>query len=728
MSAAWRRHASSVLMIALAAGAAVAVVVTKSHVTSTEKDTRADNVLGAFRSDDISRLVITRSGSTTKIERGAADDAGNRDWLLTEPVREAADEFAVDKLLRSLEFARALRRLPEGQDRDQLGLTQPSWTIDLVMGAVEFHLALGKESVDPAGSYYLEVTGKGAPKPGVVIVSKELVAELGVSADALRERGLMPYVSLALAKITLGGKGGTRKLRKDPGEIWRFDGQDGDAVLDRAAWNRTLAEFQHLDVDTFLDAQAADALVPDADAVTLDLVPEDPSRPSARLRVGGKCPGGKPGVVAVRIEPDRAAGCVADTVLGPLSTPAAELAQREAFWLHRDEVETLEIEIGGHKLALDRSQTGFVLRAPQKGEVELDAGNARIDTLVKTRGEVVISPDLAALGLDPPAGSVVARSVAKDDKDVIVDRVLVGKVQSDGTLAVRRERDGVVLRMARDAARAFRADSTLVRSRTLLTIDEKQVTDLKLRFDGARQALKFESGAWRLVEPRGYQHDAGVLSDALDALCKLTAERWVSDTDDPAFGLAAPRAVAELSYTEGDAGARQVTLEIGAETEGGWFARLAGTPGVFVVSRGTLRAVTTWTLDRAATQLELDHARKVEIQAGEKRLTLERKADGADLVVTSGSAAPDAVRKIVGALGLMRAESALHLGAAIAAEGLDHPVLVVKVETFSGARSTLRVGAGDAWRELGVHYARIEGVDATYVVLRSRIRDLLDAL
>jgi hypothetical protein len=39
-----------------------------------------------------------------------------------------------------------------------------------------------------------------------------------------------------------------------------------------------------------------------------------------------------------------------------------------------------------------------------------------------------------------------------------------------------------------------------------------------------------------------------------------------------------------------------------------------------------------------------------------------------------------------------------------------------------------RIGAGDSFRGTSIYYARAAGVDATYVIARNKVRQVLDAL
>ncbi len=51
----------------------------------------------------------------------------------------------------------------------------------------------------------------------------------------------------------------------------------------------------------------------------------------------------------------------------------------------------------------------------------------------------------------------------------------------------------------------------------------------------------------------------------------------------------------------------------------------------------------------------------------------------------------------------------------------------MRVERTDDGPKSFRIGAGDAWRGQSIHYARAEGVDATYVIAKTKARVLIDA-
>ena len=386
----------------------------------------------------------------------------------------------------------------------------------------------------------------------------------------------------------------------------------------------------------------------------------------------------------------------------------------------------MSITRGDTKLELDRKESGFVMRAPVKGDVELDAGNARLEAIVSAVGQIMPSPKLDTLGLSPAQGRVSLKSSADSEERVVEEVLELGRRDKDGRLVVRRVADGTVLELDAGTARALEADSILVRSRKIFDFSSNDFRELEVTGKSLHQKLHREpSGALILDIPKGADEDAGLCSAMVDELGSLTAERWVAEHDDGSFGLAEPELSVKLSYSTGDSGSKNHELLIGAITTGGAFAKLAGEPGVFVLPRRAYDALDTLALDRGHFIVTPEMATRVQLEKSGKKLVLEKQGDR--LVRSEGvDVAAGRVAEMVDTLIALRAEAAVHLGPAKPNEGLASPELSVTV-TRSDKTQRYRIGAGDSWRGTSVYYARADGVDATFVIAKNKVRVLLDA-
>ncbi len=735
MSSPFRRQQ---IVNAVLLGSALALIVlvfaTRSKVTTSEEEARSNNLLQVYREDDVTRLRFERKDGSFTLGRDKTDDSGVNTWSLTEPVRESAEPFSVQKLLGTLEFSSALRRIkPEEVNRAAFGLDSPELVIHVDMADIKYRLRVGAEAASPKGARYLEVAGEGAPGKSIVLVSKSLVDELDLKLDAFRERYVMPYLSNLLDRLSIEDALGTRKLRHaEWRDGFRFDGMLGDARANRAAVDRMLAQFARTRANRFIDPGEAEKALRAGQTVKVTMTPAAKTSPVGVVEVGGTCPGSDEDVVALRSQPDRVAACVPKGVLSGLTIPADGLVDRTLFWIRPDEVEGFDLEQGDSRLSLDRKESGFIMRAPGEGAVDAEAGNARLEAILRAVGVIVEAPDRKQLGLDPPHGRVVMRGIATEGSKPAEETVTLSAATWDGRVYAERKHDGIVLELGREAARALVADSALVRSRTILDLPIADVARVEIDGTPSQIVVRGESGVLSLSSPPGFQIDAGLGLELCDAARRLSADRWVADKDDGSFGLEPPSLRARLSIRK-DGRLEDHVLRLGRPTASGYYASMDGDPGVFVIPRRLHETLTTLVVDRSVLMMDPAVTTKVTLELPDRAVVLERR--GEEFVEASAGEplSADAIHKIVDTLSALRAEAAVDIGPARPEQGLERPILTVRIQREAGhaerpPATVFHVGAGDSWRGISIHYARAEGIPATYAVARSNVRALLDAL
>jgi len=727
-------QAVSAVLIGVALALVVLVVATRDRLTTAAADARSNNLLQDYREEDITRLRFEKKTGSFTLVRTKMEDGGDASWSLTEPFKEDAEPFGITKILGTLELASATRHIkPEEVNRAAFGLDDPMLVIHIDMGDLKYRLSLGAEAATPPGARYLEIAGEGAPAKGIVIVSKSLVAELDAKVDDFRERYVMPYLSTVLSRLSLEGTGGTRKLRRaDWPDGFRFDGMEGDARTGRAVFDRVLVQFARTRAERFMDPAEADKALASSDNVTVTMTPSNAKDPVGVVVVGGKCPGSDTDVVALRQKPDRVAACVPSTVLAGLTATADSIVDRTLFWMRPDEVESFEVKQGDSTLALDRKESGFVMRQPHEGSVDAEAGNGRLEAIIHAMGTVVPAPNVKELGLDPPYGRITLRSGASEDSKVREEVVTLSAPRPDGRVYVKRAEDGVVLELARETARALVADAALVRSRTLI---DAPIADVRrVEVDGPTHQVvnRSETGAFTMEAPAGFAVDGSLALELCDSLRQLSADRWVVDKDDGTFGLATPTATARLTLKKGD-GTEEHVLRLGKPAGTGTFASLDSDPGVFVVPKRLPETLSTLVIDRSPMILDPSVTAKITLRDKSRTAVLEKR--GEDFLETDPGEplSEDAIRKIVETLSSLHAEAAVGIGPPRPEQGFSSELLSVQIDREAGRTEHMpsiifHVGAGDTYRGVSIHYVRVDGIAATYAVARGSVRGLLDAL
>jgi hypothetical protein len=706
------------VLAALALGSLGVVWATRNARTSSELEARQNKLISAWDRAAVTQLRLRRGGVELELGRDAGSEVAG-DFRITKPWRERADIAAVSAFLGSLELASYLR-VADGVDRTHAGLTKPALEISLKIADKEQLLRLGGPAPAPAGAHYLELVADGQSR--VVTVSAGVVGELDLPLDKFREPRLLDLGRSELARLTLTQSTAKLELeQRQPGSFFVQRGGAGE-LANREATERILTALSRLVASQFVDpAQARAELAQDSASLGVVLQPTDPARAAIALSFGGACPGQTGQRLALREEPKQAAraGCIASDVVEALRVSEAELVLDTPFSARVDEVEQLEISAApfGQKvkmrspgfLDLVRKGGAFQLRSPAETEVALDAGNRRISEILRAHGA-------RGTELGPETGWVRIELVAGGSPPRASELVRLGSPRSDGSLCLLREADRVVLCVDADAAEAFRTDASLLRSLSMLRFAASELKQLEIETQGlSERLLRAEDGSYTLQQPAGFVHDGGLVSDVVQSLGALQAERWVATAPAAVHGFDSPRLRSRIELTTG---ARH-ELIVGASTKDGYFARLGADEGVFVLPRSLVASLERPLIERSLFPRLDSELVRVELTSGARRAALERAGEG-----WQGASTPARAAELVETLSALRAEFTAHLGPARPHEGLARPALSVTFVAKSGQRDVLRVGARDTIEGMTVAYARLDSVDATFALASSTLSAL----
>jgi hypothetical protein len=695
-----RKHAASLFLIGLAFVLGIWVWVDRGSITDTERQMRSRNVFPAYRKDEVVRVELHGEKGDIVLEREG--DAGDPSWSLRSPMNERADSHAVDTLLGAIEFATRVRKAPD----DAPGLDHPRVKGSISMGAVTFTFALGGDAPTPKGAAYLRVDGEGT-----YVVTGELVRQLLLGANDYRSRTVVPYLSIDLRKMSIfdpNGKGFSIERTDDIG----FMLPELGLRASRETLDRIWLALSDLRASDFLsDAEADQALKP---ALTIEMTPRDAAKPKGRMRIGGACPRHADDVVLVRTEPTRASACVPGGLVDRLRAEPSELVDARLFLARLDEVESFKMSAAGLTIDLARKGSGWVMRSPDSRELasdEADMATALIGSIVHGQGK--------SMAAGRPSFEVNTRIVVTRVESHVEETLEVGTDEKKNTV-VRRVQDGAIGTVDPDLARKLVPSLVAFRGRTIWSpsVESANFTGLSLDCDGVRQELVRDK-SWRYETPKDMPADDAAATEVADAIARVKPEAWVAENDDGTFGFEKAKCTAALRI-ESDAGARTVRLFFGNRTDSGVYARAEGQNPIFLVPHAVRGAASRLLVDRGALAVDPAKIDKVVLVKGNTRFVLHK---------TSGKlTAPDGgtselIDDVAHAIGLLRADDAVHFGPPTADEG--PPTLDIRV-TQNGKESVIHVGRALLRRDQKMYFARIEGVGATFAVAKERIEPLLD--
>lgn len=747
-----RRHTTTIVLSVLAASACLYVfVVDRGTVTTQESEQRKRNIFPAWRVDDIDRVTIERAGKTATLTRRDADGRGQRFWDVSFGAEKfGAEEQQVDQFLGTLEFSTYERVVEAGSmDVRALGFDHPRLRVTIVMSGRTMVLTLGASASAPVGAVFAQL-GDGSTTRDFVL-NKELAAALDLDPTQLRERRLIPFASTDIARMEFVTPNETFHLERSDTNSpeMRLAGPTKDAKkrVQRRTVDELLAVLGRADAASFLADDVADKAL--KDPVTITFVPKDSTQTRGVLAIGGACPDNPEQVVAIQREPSRISACITNEIADALPKSADALVDRSLFWGNLDEVEEIAFAQGDKRLELARKGTSFHQRTPVDRNIEASAGQSVLEGLFALRAtNVLIDADRAALGLDKPLGNIRLTSLLPaggedGGDDERVEEILVGTVRGD-ELAVSRGKEGAVLMLPATAMRDLFPSEVALRSLTVIDQPETVVRSLRIeQGDRVQRIERTSEGGWKLIEPtgRGLAADIGLGTDIATTLFPLKAERFIASKDDGTFGFDKPRIIVDAHIGSAEAGDRKLRLLLGSPTTNGSFARLEGDDAVFIVPRAVETVLSQWLIDRAVFAFDLAEVVKVTVNQKDKTkkpLVLERTGEA--LTIVGAPKETSAAATLRDALADLTPYAAVSVGAPRKEQGLDPPAFTVVIERARrGADAhdsrvdperTIRLvfGAKDVFRGQEVVYVRRDGIDATYVMAKSKAHTFVDLL
>jgi hypothetical protein len=756
-----RGSATSVALVLLAVvTAAYAYFVDRDRISDADRDLRSSDVLPSFRVDEVSRVALEQDGIRLVLER-TGKGARESGWMMRSPRTEPADGASVDALLRELELAKRLRRVDDGA---AMRLDAPRVRGSIAVGPIEYSFALGADAPRPEGAAYMRLEEATAnawhrrgTSDGAFVVDRSLKVQLLRGADAYRVRALVPYGVSEIERVEVRSTPGrTGFAMERHGSTFRMLG--GGLRVARDVVERVFTALADARAETFVDDALADAAT-STPAYVVTVVPRDPTRARIELRVGAPCPGSTGDVVVAR-GATRTSACAARTLSLALDGALAQPIDCSLLFARADEVSEVRLAPVGRPLGappgavprtLDLARVGnsWHERAPENRELDAAEGESA-DVLVKalTDGRALDArPAYAADRFEVNARATVTR--AGGDREVLD----VGAPGPDGIALIHREEDGAILRVDRTVARRFEPHPVALRHRAVWAqpFDAASVVALDDTCSPIGQRIELSGRGWQMRTPPGFATDAASVSDLANAIAHAAAEAWIAEADDGTFGFAGPDGCTLTLGIDGahpGAPPRLISLVFGSQEEHGVYARASEDAAVFLVSP-VLRAMASRPLvDRSRFRIDPASVMQVTLVRGGEIIALapsgehlERvpvpggiveDADGAGAKVghAGGSVAGADGPRWEAALEELYPATALHTGPPARDEGVHTPTLEIELTTRleGGAPMATRITIGAPTRVDSVdsYFARVSGVDATFVVPQKAVAAIAD--
>jgi hypothetical protein len=473
------------------------------------------------------------------------------EWRLTDSPAPPfiADRQAVGETLRSFADLRAQRFAAYGDKVNlaEYGLDKPTATLTAVVQPpgpldrpVEHTLVLGKAVEGSKGEYYARLD-KG---PGVAVLDAHTVADLNRTPLEFVDRTVLKLDAAKVSGLTCKvGADEVELVKRDDG--WKMvkptdqtaDGPTLERLIGQLADLRAVrvAAFPAADVKPFgLDSPAA--------VVTVRLTDASGKPVEHVLQIGkvDEEKGKENGDRFARVDKSEAVVVLPGALTKQLMSGALGFRDRNLARLGA--ADRITLERGPRKAVFAKSRGFWKMTEP----VEADAEEADLEDwmkgLVRLRADELVADkpaDLKPFGLDRPQARW---RFASGDKDALVLLVGATKKEADGKTErayARIEGNDVVFLL--DPHLTARALGEY-RSRKVWSPappDAAQAERISYGYADGPFVLEKPDGTWRIAGKPDVAVKAETVSDALDALAGLRAERYVADkgTDLKQYGL-----------------------------------------------------------------------------------------------------------------------------------------------------------------------------------------------
>jgi hypothetical protein len=724
---------SIVLAVVAAALLGYILVFERGTISSGEREQRKANALSEFVRERVARLEIQRKGVTIALARDpeapVEEDAAL--WRVEKPYRAEADQDAVETLLGALEWLDGRRKL-EGitaEDRKRFGLQTPRFRLWFTVGKTRVPVLIGKPSPRGEGVYM------SASDPTTAwVVGKELVEALDHEPGDYHTKELHDGVLVATTiGLSLRDAQGERAARKGDDGLWRFE-RGAAGLASAPAIGAIIDALDGLRARRFAAASVKDAARYGLDEPRIELqlrtttleqpAPGSKEKPkrtqsSLRVRVGAAC-AGHTAESYVAIDDASTVHCAADEDLNKLAKPLADLRETRLLPLEEGDVWDVHVARGDLQLALTRSEERWSYelkrggKVASKGEARANAAN---DWLKALRAAHATRLDLPAG--DRKGGAVLAARFGRGkDRPPLELQVMTA---GPGEVTVHRGDEPGAVAFAAGALDLLAPQVAPFRALKLVDNAAAALQRLEVRRGAESETLVQTEGGFRVEAPVKVPADGVASPEIARLLGSLEAVRFVADAAAPAHGLQAPSLVVVAEYPA--AATQRVTVRFGAPTEGGRFAELVGTPGVFVASAQLFELLSAPFADRNLLATPLENLRSFAIHHGAHTARVQRAgerfvaAPGTQL----GTRTPEGLAETVATL---RALRAVAYGPARPEHGFRQPFaeLEVSAEREGGEqRHAIAIGAETE----GGRYARRDDQAITFVLPKAAIDALL---
>jgi hypothetical protein len=464
-------------------------------------------------------------------------DRTNGLWRLTQPVSYPAQSASIENLLAALEQLVPVTRisaqeLSSVRDTDKkFGFNPPPTTLILQPG--DQHIQIGNKN-GPGDQMFVKIVGVD----GVFVVDTDLLRFIPRSTDDWRDAALVDFARFDFDRLVVTNGAKVLALQCNPtNQIWRMV-FPMDARADGIKVGESLQKLRNLRTTQFVDVPITELDSFGLQTPELSLEFKRGTNTALFLAVG-KSPTNDPGRVYARRNDEKTVVTIARDLLEPWRASYETLRDHHLV-SPTGPLSAIEIHARDDFTLLRTNNAWLITPQNYPGDTALISELLRhlAGLQIAPQGfvkDVVVAPDLPALGLAVPSYQIIlhatATNTAAGATNIPIARIDFGTNQNDLILARRADEDCVYGVKLEDFQR-LPATALQLRERRIWHFLENDVARITIQQAG--KTLQFDrkgTNQWSLAPGSQGMINEFALEETVHRLGELAAETWVERGD-----------------------------------------------------------------------------------------------------------------------------------------------------------------------------------------------------
>jgi hypothetical protein len=574
--------------------------VERKALNTQEAMRQAGNVVN-FDRDKIGGIVIQNGDEKIDMRRHDAK------WRLEIPIRDLADNSAIENLLLDLESWQKDATIPAKEieaDKNKLsefGLNKPKLRLKLIGPGAPPEILFGKDAA-LGGKMYVRFENSKE----TFLASQSVKKDIEKKPEDFRDKKLTDLIMAQVVRVVLKTPAGEMELQKK-GDHWQImkplrargdDQKIGDLIA-----QVTTARIQQFVADDRGDLHPYGLAEP-LGSITL-FAQDDKSADrtdSSRGEQGqmlqiGSVPEKNKDQVYVRFSPRAFVYTLPKKVEELLNTKPDDLRDRHLVRIDANILDRLTIEAPGKgKTVLARKGENWTIANKNNAPANSSEVRRLLGTLQNeqvTRFVENVASNLPKYGLDKPQLQLIFSSFASENTaetkagEQPFATLAFGKLEGNDVYA-RVADEPFVVAVRKALLENIFADPSQWQELSIFKFKPEQIHRVSIVTDKELSLVRGANNQWTWVKGNGEINQTNVQS-LLNTLASLRAVRWVASVMPP-HAFDKPQLVITFTTSPDDKAVHKLT-SVAATLGGMWFAKVEEHEGTFVISNPDLNAL-----------------------------------------------------------------------------------------------------------------------------------------